>query len=70
MRLPIKNWDDVLMFGKYKHKTIQWVFENNPSYILWLREENVCEVDEEIYDVSVLKDMENSPPEDYVWQPD
>ena len=32
--------NDILTFGKFKNKTIQWIFDNHPQYIVWL-DENV-----------------------------
>jgi hypothetical protein len=67
---PIKNYDHVFTFGKHKGKTVNEVAEEEPSYIVWLVEENVCEVDEEIYEAAIMDDMNNSPPEDYFWDND
>lgn len=29
---------DDMPIGKYKHETIEWVLENNPSYLVWMQE--------------------------------
>jgi hypothetical protein len=26
----------VMTWGKYKHKSVQWIIDNDPDYILWL----------------------------------
>jgi hypothetical protein len=31
----------VLNFGKYKGKTLEWVFFHDPGYIWWIRENNI-----------------------------
>lgn len=67
---PIKTYDQVLTFGKYKGKRVEEVAEENPSYIAWLVENDVCEVDEEIYDTAMMDDMNNTPPEEYLWDND
>jgi DNA polymerase-3 subunit epsilon len=40
----IKNLEYVLDFGKYKEKTIAWVIDKDPQYILWIRD-NVLKVE-------------------------
>ena len=70
MQAPIKTYEDVLTFGKYKGKSVDWIAENFPGYIVWLAEEKVCEVDDEIYDAAMMDDMNSSPPEDYFWDND
>ena len=70
MQAPIKSYDGVLTFGKYKGKTVDWIAENEPGYIVWLQENDVCVVDDEIYDAAMMDDMNNSPPEECFWEPD
>lgn len=65
MQLPIKTYNDVLAFGKHRGKSVDWVAEHHPSYIIWLKENNVCEVDDEIYDAALADDMDNGQEEDY-----
>lgn len=36
--LGVMNHKTKLEFGKYKRKTLNWVLENDASYILWLHE--------------------------------
>ena len=45
----IKARTDKLTFGKYKGYTIQYVLDTEPGYIVWLEEENVLEMPEDIY---------------------
>lgn len=40
----------VLDFGKHKGKTVNWVLQNDPGYILWLDRENVRKFSQEIVD--------------------
>ena len=40
-RQTITSYDDVITFGKYKGKTIDWIAEHNPGYIVWLHDERV-----------------------------
>jgi uncharacterized protein (DUF3820 family) len=40
---------DRLTFGKYKGKSIQYILDTEPGYIVWLEEENVLEMPEDIY---------------------
>lgn len=48
-KLQIKSEDFVMPFGKYKHRTIEYILDVNPGYIVWLEEENVADVEQEIY---------------------
>ena len=70
MQKPIVNYEQVIEFGKHKGKTIDWIAENHPDYIVWLHENQVCVVDEKILDAAIADDMNNSPPEDFFWEPD
>jgi uncharacterized protein (DUF3820 family) len=45
----IKARTDRLTFGKYKGKSIQYILDTEPGYIVWLEEENVLEMPEDIY---------------------
>ena len=40
----------VLTFGKHNGKTISYVVENDPSYILWLDENTDCIVSNTVYE--------------------
>lgn len=40
----------VLDFGKHKGKTVNWVLQNDPSYILWLDSGKVKQFSQEILD--------------------
>lgn len=44
----IKNEHDELTFGKYKGKSIAQVLLDEPSYILWLYEEEIIDFPEDI----------------------
>lgn len=46
----IKAKTDVLTFGQYRDKTVRWILEHDPSYIIWLDDEGVCSVSQEILD--------------------
>ena len=47
-KYSIKARTDILNFGQYFDKTVQWVLENDPSYILWLDWAEVAEIAEDI----------------------
>ena len=65
----INDYDDIFTFGKYKGKTVDWVAEHNPGYIVWLHENKVAEIDEEILDAAIMDDINNNPPEEWFWEP-
>lgn len=48
----IKALTDILTFGKHKGKSVEWVLENAPGYIVWLEEEKICNVEQEIYNLA------------------
>lgn len=64
---------DTLKFGKYRGKTLEWVLEHDVEYIEWAREEiewfDIDEEAEEMYEDALWDSANNSPPEEYYWQP-
>lgn len=70
MQKPITSYEDVLEFGKYKGQTVDWIADHHPDYIIWLSENGVCVVDEDILDAAFIDDMNNSLLEDSPWTPD
>lgn len=52
----IRHKLDTLTFGKHKGKTVRWIIEHDPSYIIWLHENKVCEMPEEFVDEAVEND--------------
>lgn len=48
IRQVIHSKHDVLTFGKFKGKTIEIALLNDPGYILWLYENEVVELPEDI----------------------
>ena len=69
-KYSIPSYDYVFTFGKHKGKTCGEVAENDPSYLIWLHVENVADIDPEIYEGALIDDANNSPPEEWFWQPD
>jgi len=61
---------DKLDFGKHRCKTVEWVVENDPSYICWMVEEGIAELPQDVYDKALENDANNSPPESFFYQPD
>ena len=71
-RQTITSYDDVITFGKYrgKGKTIRWIVDNDPEYIMCLDEEGIVELPADILEAAQQEYADNSPPESYYWQPD
>lgn len=67
IRQVIKDYEDIMTFGKHKGKTVDWIAENEPSYIVWLVENEIIECDDEIYEDVQWADANSSPPEDWFW---
>lgn len=59
MQQAIRHKLDILTFGKHKGKTVRWVLEREPSYILWLHENKVCEIAEEIVEAATDSEIED-----------
>ncbi len=70
VRQIVDDYAVVITFGKFKGKTFDWIAENEPSYIIWLSEEGIVKFSDEILDAAIMDDMNNTPPEDFFWQPD
>ena len=68
-RQVISTLADILRFGKYRGKTVKEVIDLNPGYILWMHDEGFV-IDDAVYDLACVADANNSPPEDFFWQPE
>lgn len=65
IRQIIKDYEDIMTFGKYKGKTIEWIVDEQPSYIVWLVENEIIECDDEIYEDVQAADANTSYPDPY-----
>jgi hypothetical protein len=65
IRQNITDYEDVMTFGKYKGKTVEWIWEHNLEYLIWLVDEGVVKMREEMYEAACLDDADNSPPESW-----
>ena len=43
-----EGFDYVMPFGKYKGKTLVQILDENPSYIVWLSENDVVKVSDDL----------------------
>jgi hypothetical protein len=68
-RQTVKSWNDKITFGEFNDKTFGHILQKRPSYIIWLDEEGIVELPRWMIDEATAKDANNSPPEDYYWQP-
>lgn len=48
----IRHKLDVLTFGKHKGKTIRWIIEHDPSYLIYLGDEKIIEIPQEFIDLA------------------
>lgn len=64
-RQKITKESEILLFGKFKHKTIQHILRNEPSYILWLQEEKIVKFPEEILEKALDLHEERNPFDDW-----
>ena len=53
-----------LNFGKHNGKTVQWVVDNDPSYILWLDENTDCIISNTVY-AAAKKEAKNQKADRY-----
>lgn len=58
-RQVIKSESEILLFGKFKNCTVQHVLRTEPSYILWLDEEQVVKFPQEILDNATDNEFDN-----------
>lgn len=67
----IKVRTDFLTFGKHKGRTIQYILDEEPSYIIWLVEEDIVEIPDDIYQEA--QELDGSGYEDFhphsYWRP-
>jgi hypothetical protein len=57
--------NDIITFGKYANKTINYIWENDPQYIIWL-DENVNDIS---IDQFIVNDCRESETEEYYFDP-
>lgn len=50
-------------FGKYKGRTLDDISDNDPSYIMWLADENVLKIERRFLDAVRQDDMESDESE-------
>lgn len=62
---PIKKVSDVIRFGKYHHKNIQYILDYDPEYILWMDENKVLKINPEIISLAVQSSSNKSRPKKY-----
>lgn len=60
-RQEITQQSEILLFGKFKHKTIQHVLRTEPGYILWLHENKIVKFPKDIVDLAEDKVDDNAP---------
>jgi hypothetical protein len=53
---------DKFDFGKHKGKTVRFVLENEPSYILWCDEQKVVEFSKSIIETAIDNDFDDAYP--------
>ena len=49
MECTCKNSDYIITFGKHRGKTLGWIADNFPGYIVWLVEKNVLWVNHGLF---------------------
>lgn len=64
-REPIRDRNFVMPFGKYEGRTLEFVMEHDPQYILWLQSGNGIEFHSDIMD-----EIEADEFEPCLWSPD
>lgn len=62
IRQSIKDESEIILFGKYRHCTVQYILKTEPSYVLWLHENKIVEFTKKILDLA--EDMNNDRLED------
>ncbi len=55
MECTCKNSDYIITFGKHKGKTLGWIANNYPGYIIWLVEKDILWIKSKI--VSDCRDL-------------
>lgn len=53
----ITGLNDTLKFGKYKGKTVQYVLDNDRSYLHWIIEQNILLFNNEVVGLLLVKDV-------------
>lgn len=61
----VESYEDVLTFGKHKGKTVDWITDNDLSYIIWLIDNDVVRFPIEILDASYQDYLNRFPLEEW-----
>jgi hypothetical protein len=54
----LKRMTDTMPFGEFKGHTVEYILNRKPSYIIWLDDEKVVDVDPNILMEAENRDME------------
>ncbi len=58
--MTVPTLETILTFGKHKGRSIEYMIDNHPSYMMWVLEEEVMELPEDI-----ISEIEDAVREDY-----
>jgi hypothetical protein len=61
-RQTVKSWNDKITFGKLNGKTFADILQEQPSYIIWLDQEDIAELPKWMIDEATARDANGSPP--------
>lgn len=64
-RQIIASRDDELTFGKHRGKSVYWILEHEPSYLLWASDEKIIQIPKEILDDAEVYQREEDEWMDY-----
>lgn len=59
-KISLTKYTDVLTFGKYKGHTVKWIMRVQPSYLCWLHDEEIANVDWEILNEAMSEELEDA----------
>lgn len=59
VRQTVKDYNDVMTFGKHSGKTVDWIADNEPSYIVWLDDEGIVKFPDFILEDAIESEMES-----------
>lgn len=57
-RSDFKHETDTISFGKHEGKSIRWLIEHDPSYVIWLNDEKIATFTPEMLDKAYDNDWD------------
>lgn len=63
-RQTVRDYSDIMSFGKWKGKSFKTIADTDPSYLVWLNNEEIVDMPKEMVEAA-LSDWQDDPKHEY-----